>query len=93
MHTTTAAHPAGENAEAAAVTALNDPNTFFCPWTTDPAGAWETGTGYVTSQNGTGNQDWQYNGPSNGHNKAYANRQFASRIVKCVRNNLNLGHY
>lgn len=81
-----------ENAEAAAVAAMNDPNTFFCPWTTDAAGAWETGTGNVASQNGGGNADFQFNG-ANGHDNAQGNRAFAARVARCIQNNLNLGNY
>lgn len=81
-----------ENAESAAVTALNDPMTFFCPWTTDPAGPWETGTGWVASQNGTGSTDetMELNG---GHHNALGNRNFAARIAACIQNTLNAGYY
>jgi lysophospholipase L1-like esterase len=83
---------AAENGEAAAVTALNDPNVFFCPWTTDPAGAWETGTGTITGQNGSDNTDFTYEA-SNGRNNPLGNRQFAARIVTYIRNVLNAGRY
>jgi hypothetical protein len=82
-----------ENAESAALVAMNDPFAFFCPWTTDPQGAWETGTGTILAQNQTGNTDWTFNSAANGHNNALGNRQFAGRVVKCIRNVLNAGHY
>lgn len=35
----------------------NDPFSKFIPFSTDPAGAWITGTGFVGSTNGSGNSD------------------------------------
>jgi hypothetical protein len=52
-----AAELAAEAAVQAAVTQFNDNLTFFCPWSTDPYGAWVNGTGKVNATNSSGNSD------------------------------------
>ena len=83
------AYPGGlttEAAEQAQVASLNDPRIFFCPVIGDPAGSWETGTGSVNAQNGTGNEDWMYDTVA-AHPNAWGDRNiFAAGTVKCVRN-------
>lgn len=49
--------PPVENALAAAFASWADPFSKFIPVTTDPNGAWLTGTGRVGAPNGTGNSD------------------------------------
>ena len=75
-------------AEQAAAAAMNDPKLIYCPWTADPQGPWETGTGHIEAPNGSGNTDWTFSTTS-GHNNARGNVNFAARIVKCVRNYLS----
>lgn len=47
-----------EAAVRAAVTTLADPLTAFVPVSSDPAGAWVTGTGKAGAVTGAGNSDW-----------------------------------
>jgi hypothetical protein len=37
---------------------MADPLTAFVPVSTDPGGAWVSGTGYVGNAHGDGNSDW-----------------------------------
>jgi hypothetical protein len=48
---------ADENAIHSAVTQFNDPLTWFVPVSTDPAGPWVYGTGFVVNPTGDGNAD------------------------------------
>lgn len=86
-----AACTAAETAEQTAVTAMADPNLFFCPWSNDPS-PWETGTGTVQVPNSTGNSDVQFDFPF-GHPNGWGNRAIAGRIARCIRSVLNAGGY
>jgi hypothetical protein len=79
-------------AEHAAAAALNDPLVVYCPWVNDPSGSWETGTGSISSQNGTGNVDFTFETVAQ-HNNFFGNRQFAARIVRCVRSWMTANGY
>lgn len=75
---------AADIAEKEAVDALNDPLVVYCPWVNDPKGSWETGTGSISSQNGSGNGDFMFETIGQ-HSNAFGNRNFAERAANCVR--------
>lgn len=58
-----------ENAIAAAVTSLGDPNTYFVPINTAPT-PWIYGTGYVNAPQNNGNSDF-YTGATNGSDNTH----------------------
>jgi lysophospholipase L1-like esterase len=77
-----------EAAIQAAVVQFNDPNCYFIPCNSDPAGAWFTGTGYEGHPTGSGNCD-VYIYSDQIHPIAAGHQFLAGQCVNAVRNLLS----
>jgi len=83
----TAAIISKENKIAAAVTQFADSKTVFIPISTDPLGAWVTGTGKVGATTGVGNSD-VVTSTDGTHPSPYGHLYYGERIATAIANAL-----
>jgi lysophospholipase L1-like esterase len=74
-----------ETAAQAAFTSWADPNSWFVPVSTDPTGAWVTGTGHLGATNGTGNSDVYVGAADTTHPSEDGHLYLARRYANAIR--------